>query len=124
MIALGSGEPSRAICSSLIAQAFQEVGYPILPRIERLPSQDGRARANTIREIHHIRHHSLFTPRDFDLSPFFAVVKPTIERGFNYKTLDWSDEEPGGGGLPLFVRYKPELDRHEHAPPKRPARRR
>ena len=33
-------------------------------------------------EILHIRHHSLYTPRDFDLSPFFRVVKPTIERNF------------------------------------------
>ena len=34
MIALGSGEPSRVICSSLIAQAFQSVHYPILPSVE------------------------------------------------------------------------------------------
>ena len=33
MIALGSGEPTRAICSSLIAQAFESVGYPILPDV-------------------------------------------------------------------------------------------
>jgi len=32
-IAFGSGDPTRAICSSLIAQAFQSVGYPILPRV-------------------------------------------------------------------------------------------
>src|SRR5690606_17998137 len=34
MIALGSGEPTRAICSTLIAQAFQLVRYPILPRVD------------------------------------------------------------------------------------------
>ena len=33
MIALGSGDPTRAICSSLIAEAFQSVGYPVLPAI-------------------------------------------------------------------------------------------
>jgi hypothetical protein len=82
MIALGSGEPTRAICSSLIAQAFESVGYPILPDV---------ARVNPLsrREILHIRHHSLYAPRDFDLSPFFAVVKPTIETGFDYKTIAW-----------------------------------
>ena len=68
MIALGSGEPTRAICSSLIAQAFESVGYPILPDVRRLDDQSRR-------EILHIRHHSLYTPRDFDVSPFFAVVK-------------------------------------------------
>ncbi len=38
MIALGSGDPTRAICSALIAQAFQSVGYPILPEITRAKS--------------------------------------------------------------------------------------
>lgn len=88
MIALGSGEPSRAICSSLLAQAFQSVSYPILPLVARtgepLPGYSEAA----IREILHIRHHSLFTPRDFDLSPFFRIVKPTIESGFNYRDLE------------------------------------
>ncbi len=82
MIALGSGEPTRAICSSLIAQAFESVGYPILPEVRRV---DAASR----REILHIRHHSLYSPRDFDISPFFAVVKPTIETGFDYKAMMW-----------------------------------
>jgi hypothetical protein len=84
MIAMGSGEPTRTICSTLIAQAFESVRYPILPRIEA--SSDYSAR-----EILHIRHHSLFAPRDFDLSPYFAVVKPTIERGFDYRSMVWGD---------------------------------
>jgi hypothetical protein len=29
----------------------------------------------------------LYTPRDFDISPYFQVVKPTIEHGFSYKGL-------------------------------------
>lgn len=33
MLALGSGDPTRAICSTLIAQAFQSLHYPILPYI-------------------------------------------------------------------------------------------
>ena len=86
MIALGSGEPTRAICSSLIAQAFESVGYPILPEVRRV---DKESRS----EILHIRHHSLYTPRDFDVSPFFAVVKPTIETGFDYKSIQW-DRSP------------------------------
>ena len=80
MIALGSGEPTRAICSTLIAQAFETVGYPILPEVRRVDDQSKR-------EILHIRHHSLYAPRDFDISPFFAVVKPTIETGFDYKRM-------------------------------------
>jgi hypothetical protein len=85
MIALGSGEPTRAICSSLIAQAFESVGYPILPEVHRVDAESRR-------EILHIRHHSLYAPRDFDISPFFAVVKPTIETGFNYKKITWDND--------------------------------
>ena len=86
MIALGSGEPTRAICSSLIAQAFESVDYPILPEVRRVDEQSRR-------EILHIRHHSLYAPRDFDVSPFFAIVKPTIETGFDYKRMTWADNE-------------------------------
>ena len=35
MIALGSGDPTKMICSALIAQAFDAVRYPILPKITR-----------------------------------------------------------------------------------------
>jgi hypothetical protein len=94
MIALGSGEPTRAICSTLIAQAFQSVRYPILPRVERVFDTNSPVKdPNTQREILQIRHHSLFTPRDFDISPYFAIVKPTIEAGFDYHTIQWADGE-------------------------------
>ncbi|GHE69185.1 hypothetical protein GCM10019059_31100 [Camelimonas fluminis] len=97
MIALGSGEPTRAICSTLIAQAFEQVRYPVLPRLEVA------ARKNMTRftraEILHIRHHSLYAPRDFDISPYFAIVKPTIETGFDYKQLVWSADMPAEAAL-------------------------
>lgn len=92
MIAFGSGDPTRAVCSTLIAQAFQAVHYPILPRIERQQVLATDKLHYTVREILHIRHYSLFTPRDFDVSPYFRVVKPTIEAGFNYQNLAWHDE--------------------------------
>ncbi|MCA0401150.1 MAG: lipo-like protein [Proteobacteria bacterium] len=90
LLALGSGEPTRAICSTLIAAAFESVRYPILPMIEQSSEVDGMGRARR-REVLHIRHSSLFTPRDFDVSPFFRIVKPTIELGFDYKAMEWSD---------------------------------
>jgi len=33
MLALGSGDPTRAICSSLIAEAFQSIKYPFFPTV-------------------------------------------------------------------------------------------
>ena len=102
MIALGSGQPTRAICSSLIAKAFQAVRYPILPHIEHAEGREQVASPYSRKEILHIRHHTLFAPRDFDLSPYFAIVKPTLEGGFDYRTLAFSDAEPGEGALPVI----------------------
>src|SRR5690606_2117284 len=69
MIALGSGEPTRAICSTLIAEAFGVIRYPILPDIEQIETTPGPKGAAEVRrareEILHIRHHSLYVPRDF-----------------------------------------------------------
>lgn len=97
MLAFGSGDPTRAICSTLIAQAYHSVRYPILPDIKLLPKcLDKNCETYARSEIMHIRHHSLFTPRDFDLSPYFRVVKPTIEKGFNHREITWGDCHKGG----------------------------
>ena len=92
MIALGSGEPTRTICSTLIAEAFGRVEYPILPRVERIGAETAGLSQFRRQEILHIRHYSLYTPADFDLSPYFEIVKPTLEQGFNYKGLTWAKE--------------------------------
>jgi len=94
MLALGSGDPTRAICSSLIAQAFQAIRYPILPEVEVTESGDPYCVGAECREeIHRIRHHSLFAPRDFDVSPYFDVIKPRIAQGFDFHELNWVDPE-------------------------------
>jgi hypothetical protein len=85
MIALGSGDPTRIICSALIAQAFEAVRYPILPKITQLESAAVR------RAIMEIRHSSLYAPRDFDISPYFTIIKPSLVGDFNYKCMDWAD---------------------------------
>jgi len=41
-----------------------------------------------------IRHHSLFAPRDFDLSPYFQVIKPLRVAEFDYRRLVWDDQYP------------------------------
>lgn len=88
LLALGSGEPTKAICSTLLAQAFESIRYPILPEIERVDAATkGGQRAR--QEILHIRHHSLYVPRDFDVSPFFQIVKPRLAQGFDHNALVW-----------------------------------
>ena len=92
LLTLGSGDPTRAICSSLIAQAFQSVRYPILPEVDLEEAKDYFGR-RYYKEILRIRHHSLFAPRDFDVSPYFAIVKPTLDRGFNPSKLTWENDD-------------------------------
>jgi hypothetical protein len=91
MLALGSGDPTRAICSTMIAQAFHSIDYPILPDTELAYDEIGgsyQVSPYVARETLHIRREGLFTPRDFDISPYFAIVKPSIESGFNFRR--WS----------------------------------
>ncbi len=98
-IAFGSGDPTRAICSTLIAQAFQSARYPILPKVtrERYGAPDCSA---CVREFYEIRHHSLFAPRDFDISPYFAVIKPTLAAAAEYRSITWVE---GGERPPEFI---------------------
>jgi hypothetical protein len=97
LLALGSGDPTRLICSALIADAFRAVRYPILAKVKLTGSRAARE------EIMEIRHSSLYCPRDFDISPYFNVVKPTIARGFDYKSLQWADlsRPPAAAEIPL-----------------------
>lgn len=83
LIGLGSGEPTRAICSTLIAEAFQNIEYPILPL------HDGEVGAHGEVPEFYKRHFTHFTPRDFDLSPYFRIIKPTIEHGFDFRSIKW-----------------------------------
>ena len=60
--------------------------YPILPRVEQM--HDDPYCSACAREQWHIRHHSLFVPADFDLSPYFEVVKPQA-LDVDYRALPW-----------------------------------
>jgi hypothetical protein len=120
MIALGAGSPTRAICSTLIAQAFQAINYPILPPIEDIAAgQTGMASLGLegVHEFAHIRHYSLFAPRDFDISPYFMVVKPTIEACFNHHSVKWSSEKGRieGEQSELHQRQRTQSHPDEHA---------
>jgi hypothetical protein len=121
MIAFGSGDPTRAICSTMIAQAFEQIRYPILPEVTLAPGRASAQSHYSRREILHIRHYSLYTPRDFDLSPYFQIVKPTLAFGFDYKTLVWAKEakaEAAPAAAPA-----PEAEKAQKSPAERTASR-
>lgn len=99
MIGLGSGEPTKAICSTLIAETFQSIDYPILPMPgDKLSVGD---RSSSLGDeavgrggevpVFYRRHFTHYTPRDFDLSPYFRIVKPTLEQGFDYRLFRWGE---------------------------------
>lgn len=80
-----TGEAESGICSSLIAEAFTSVHFPILPFIKPLDAHDI--------EVFQ-RNPYLFTPKDFDYSPYFEIIKYPL---FNpdeplpyYRRLPWA----------------------------------
>ncbi len=81
-----AGGPTRTVCSSLLATAFGTVNFPILPFIDR--SEDGSVRFFK-------RNPRLFTPKDFDYSPYFNIIKyPFLgldDLGV-YRRLPWCDD--------------------------------
>ena len=89
MLSLGCGDPTRAICSTLIAQSYATINYPILPERASINGKTYGIAPFVQDEIDHIRTYGLYTPRDFDVSPYFAIVKPTLVAGFDYRKLDW-----------------------------------
>jgi Permuted papain-like amidase enzyme, YaeF/YiiX, C92 family len=93
MLSIGCGDPTRAICSTLIAQAFASIHYPILPERALINGKTYAMAPYVQSENDHIRTYGLYTPRDFDVSPYFAIVKPTLVAGFDYRTVQW--DPPG-----------------------------
>jgi hypothetical protein len=90
MLAIGSGDPTKAICSTLIAEAFASIDYPILPESVSLHGKIYGIAPFVRSESDHIRKHGLFTPRDFDVSPYFSVIKPGLDEDFDYRRLVWA----------------------------------
>ena len=46
--------------------------------------------------IFHMRHPTLLTPRDFDLSPYFEIIKfnVIVDGNFDYTRIQWAKAEP------------------------------
>ena len=96
---VGSGRPTEVICSSMIARAFQNVGFPILPETEPMQPTAPSGRLARWRHRHdpypmlfRRQRPALITPRDFDLSPYFGVVKfnAVDAAAFDYRRVRWA----------------------------------
>ncbi len=104
----GSSEPTEVICSSLIARMFQQVRFPVLPSVTYPTDAAPPAPASKLERglvnrilghpsshytgIFRMRHPTLVTPRDFDLSPYFDIVKfnELAEGNFDYTRMQWA----------------------------------
>ena len=89
---LGGCSEYKVICSGMIAQAFQKVGYPIVPSLLAESDDDNLLMNDPYGSKLIMRHYSQIVPRDFDLSPNFEIVKYNMIglSGFNYKSI-WAE---------------------------------
>jgi hypothetical protein len=104
----GSGQPTEVICSSLLGRLFGRVGFPVLPQAAHPASAEGRRpgllghvlghESERFTGLFRMRHPTLLTPRDFDLSPYFEVVKfNAIASGnFDYERIQWAGQAEEG----------------------------
>jgi hypothetical protein len=80
-----AGESTQTVCSTLIAAAFSAVQFPILPVIHR----EGEG------FLLYKRNTRLYTPKDFDYSPYFQIIKYPL-LGLNdlavYRQLPWDQD--------------------------------
>lgn len=81
-----AGKPTHIICSSMIARCFQHVNYPILPTVRNAQQENV-----SLRE----RNYRLFTPSDFDYSPYFEIIKYpawNFSEQPAYRNLPWQSD--------------------------------
>lgn len=78
-------KPTHDICSSMIAAAFGSVRFPILPIVKH-SEEKGMELIQ--------RSSKLYTPSDFDYSPYFSIIKYPffgVEDKVPYKNLPWKE---------------------------------
>tara|TARA_B100001146_G_scaffold219308_1_gene226329 strand:- start:1035 stop:1874 length:840 start_codon:yes stop_codon:yes gene_type:complete len=84
-----AGSETRTVCSTMIAEAFAAVEFPILPLVQR--GEQDRIRL-------YRRNPKLCTPSDFDYSPYFEIIKyPFYDFADipSYKLLPWTTDRAG-----------------------------
>jgi len=89
------GENTKTVCSTMIAEAFAQVPFPILPLVRK--TEQGQSHF-------YRRNPKLCTPSDFDYSPYFDIIKyPYFDAGTDgqYSLIAWraaselQDTQPG-----------------------------
>ena len=77
------GQETRTVCSTMLAEAFSFIHFPILPLVKH-------DNENGVQLFQ--RNPRLCTPKDFDYSPYFQIIKyPFLDytHHSDYKLLPW-----------------------------------
>jgi len=94
------GAQTKTVCSTMIAESFLRVKFPILPLIK----------VNRYGSIElYQRNPRLYTPKDFDSSPYFEILKFPFLRTIDmetYKELPWNKEGLLANDLEVFDPYE------------------
>lgn len=78
------GVSTHTVCSTMIAEAFGSIQFPILPLVKRLEGDRYKL---------YMRNPKLCTPSDFDYSPYFDIIKyPFLDfqQYADQRLLPWS----------------------------------
>ena len=87
------GKSTQTVCSTMIAEAFGSIAFPILPLVKRTEGDQVKL---------YMRNPKLCTPSDFDYSPYFDIIKYPFLDFDNYAeqrlqpwdgAAEWSAEE-------------------------------
>ncbi len=87
----GASTSRAVICSGLIARAFSNVHYPVLPLPSKNPREEEEKGLFPFGKKFRGFPPSFTLPRDFDLSPYFQIVKFNLVREgpIDYRALEW-----------------------------------
>jgi hypothetical protein len=80
------GTSTQTVCSTMIAEAFGSIQFPILPLVKRV--EGGQVKL-------FMRNPKLCTPSDFDYSPYFDIIKyPFLDfhQHTDQRLLPWEGE--------------------------------
>ncbi len=105
-----AGESTKTICSSMLAEAFLSVHYPVIPMIQHTEHGLRFYKRNT----------KLYTPKDFDYSPYFDIIKYPyvgLDEVAAYRSLPWDEKgyicnELGDCSIPIEDEHK-DSDKNE-----------
>jgi len=91
------GKTTKTVCSTMIAEAFASIQYPILPLVKRSENHEVKI---------YRRNPKLCTPSDFDYSPYFDIIKyPFMNFAHSqphYRLLPWEMDSVHSEQQPHF----------------------